>query len=182
MTWLIWQAVYVMMPAYFANMAPVIAQKLGILKKLGTPIDGRKKLGDGLSLFGAHKTWRGIVVAVIAGIFLAGIQFLLSKNAFFSASSPLDYSQFILIGFLLGLGAILGDLLKSFFKRRFRFKDGAPFVPFDQTDFVMGAYALAWPFLPLTFNLFLASLVMSFLLHIFVNHIAYYAGVRKEKW
>jgi CDP-2,3-bis-(O-geranylgeranyl)-sn-glycerol synthase len=43
-----------------------------------------------------------------------------------------------------GLGATCGDSLERPFKRRLGIEPGAPWVPANQLDFVVGALALAW--------------------------------------
>ncbi|MDO8481325.1 MAG: CDP-2,3-bis-(O-geranylgeranyl)-sn-glycerol synthase [Nanoarchaeota archaeon] len=181
---LIAQAIYLLMPAYFANMAPVIAMRAGLLKGLAEPLDGGRKFSDGRALFGSHKTYRGLVCAVLAGMLIALIQSFLLRFAFFAPLSVLPYDFPFLIGFLLGLGAILGDLVKSFFKRRVNLASGRPWVPFDQIDFVLGAYVLLSLFYSafLTASLFWTSLAVSFLLHVLTNHTAFWLGVRREKW
>ena len=83
---------------------------------------------------------------------------------------------------LIGLGALTGDLVKSFFKRRLGFEPGAKFVPFDQTDFVVGALLFIMPIFGLTLKIFFVSLLLSFMLHIIVNHLAFYLRIRNEKW
>ena len=83
-----------------ANGAPVIA-KLILCDRFAMPLDGNRKFIDGKPLFGASKTIRGILVAVVAttaGALLLG----------------LDAG----IGLLVGITAMAGDLLSSFVKRR----------------------------------------------------------------
>ena len=58
--YLILQAPWFMLPAYFANMAPVFCK--GTLSSLAKPINSK--------LFGEHKTWRGIIVAVFFAIII----------------------------------------------------------------------------------------------------------------
>ena len=82
----------------------------------------------------------------------------------------------------MGLGALIGDLIKSFFKRRLGLKPGARFVPFDQTDFVVGALIFIMPIFHVTLEIFFASLLLSFALHIAVNHAAFWLKIRNEKW
>ncbi len=176
---IILQSIYFITPAYFANMAPVIAQKLKILQWSNKPIDRNTKLEDGRPLFGKHKTYRGFIVAIIVGIIITYIQMILYKVPFFKWISITNYSNPLFLGFLLGLGALTGDLIKSFFKRRVNIKSGGRFIPFDQTDFVFGAYIFTFPFYNniLTIQLFISSLIISFLLHIIVNHISFYLGI-----
>ena len=83
---------------------------------------------------------------------------------------------------LMGFGALTGDLIKSFFKRRLGIRPGARFIPFDQTDFVVGALVFIMPVCSLTLKIFIVSLLLSFVLHIIVNHIAFYLRIRNEKW
>ena len=180
---LILQSMYFIVPAYFANMAPVIAKKAKILEKTNRPIDKNKQF-KGKPLFGKNKTYRGFIVAIVAGIILAYVQMFLYNVPFFRWVSILDYSNPLLIGFLLGAGAITGDLIKSFFKRRINMKSGQKFIPFDQTDFVFGAYLFAYPFYHsiITLPLILTSIITSFALHIIANHISFYLNIRNEKW
>jgi CDP-2,3-bis-(O-geranylgeranyl)-sn-glycerol synthase len=181
---LILESIYLVVPAYFANMAPVIANKLKILKHTDTPIDSNIALKDGKPIFGRNKTYRGFIVGIIMGIIAAYIQLFLYNIEFFKSISIIDYSNPILIGFLMGFGAIFGDLIKSFFKRRLKIGSGEKFIPFDQIDFIFGAYILIVPFYyrEISLYLFLSSVIASFFLHIVVNHISFYLGIRKEKW
>ena len=181
---LILQSIYFAIPAYLANMAPVIVKKYRFLESLNKPIDQNMIFVDKKPLFGSHKTYRGLFVAILFGILAAYLQRLLLQIPFFSRISILDYSNPLLIGFLLGLGAILGDLIKSFFKRRVSIQPGKKFIPFDQIDFIIGAFLLAWPFYHsvITISVFIVSVAASFCLHIIVNHTAYFLKIRKERW
>lgn len=182
-TLLLLQSVYFVVPAYFANMAPVLAKKLNLLKKMNFPVDMNATFYR-KPIFGRHKTFRGLIVGITTGIILAYIQTSLYNLSFFKWISITDYSNPFLLGFLLGMGAMLGDLLKSFFKRRIGIPLGRPFIPFDQIDFIIGAYIFVIPFYysVLSLNLVITSIVVSFFLHILVNHVSFYLKVRKEKW
>lgn len=179
---LIIQSFYFALPAYLANMSPVIFDKLKFLKFLKKPIDGGKKLG-GDFIFGANKTWRGLVSAVIFGVLIAGLQALLYNYYFFYNISMVNYPKYyLLFGFLAGLGAILGDLAKSFFKRRLGISSGKSWPVFDQLDFVAGfllfTYWLARPSVDLIAVLFLITLI----LHPLTNTISYLIGFKKVWW
>ena len=176
---LILKAFYFMLPAYFANMAPVIVKNL--FKSTAIPLDFNKTLGN-KPVLGKNKTLRGLIFGILFAIFIAFFQFLLFKNDFLLEISLIDYSNWIVFGFLMGSGAMIGDTIKSFFKRRLSYKPGQPFVPFDQIDFVLGALALTALFFDLTLEIFAGSLLLTFALHITVNHIAFYMKIRSEKW
>ena len=169
---------YLMLPAYFANMAPVIAKKIDFLK---FPIDFNKQLAK-KPIFGKNKTFRGFFFGVIFSMAISGLQFLLYNLGTFRNISFFDYQNWILFGFLMGFGALTGDLVKSFFKRRLDIEPGYRFIPFDQIDFVVGALVFITPIFDLTLKIFLISLILSFILHIIVNHLAFYFKIRNEKW
>jgi CDP-diglyceride synthetase len=83
-----------------ANGTPVIAEKL-LGRFLSYPLDAGKIFIDGQPLFGASKTIRGIIAAVIAT----------------SASAPVLGVTWT-IGSLVAVAAMLGDVISSFIKRR----------------------------------------------------------------
>jgi CDP-2,3-bis-(O-geranylgeranyl)-sn-glycerol synthase len=65
------------------------------------PLDGERVLADGYRLLGNSKTWRGLLVApLVTGL----------------ATVPLALP--VGVGVVIGLTAMLGDLLSSFVKRR----------------------------------------------------------------
>ena len=81
-----------------ANGLPAL---LGLFLGPGRPLDGGRVLGDGRPLFGSTKTVRGVLAALVA-----------TPLAAFVLGLPWQ------IGLLVALGAMLGDLLASFTKRR----------------------------------------------------------------
>jgi CDP-2,3-bis-(O-geranylgeranyl)-sn-glycerol synthase len=169
----IWDAFYLFMPAYFANMAPVIFRKV---RFMDAPMDLGKKW-NGKPIFGSHKTFRGLFFGILLAMIIAYVQFR------FPLGSPLlDYSLWPAIGILMGFGAILGDSVESFFKRRVGIKPGKPWVPFDQIDFTLGALIMI-SFLEFPgWKVAAASIVLSFILHVTVNHIGAFLKIRKNPW
>jgi CDP-2,3-bis-(O-geranylgeranyl)-sn-glycerol synthase len=58
----------------------------------------------------------------------------------------IDYGSYtVLPGFLMGLGALVGDAAKSFLKRQVGIAPGASWLVFDQLDFFVGAYVFVAP-------------------------------------
>lgn len=167
-------ALYFFLPAYFANMCPVIAGKLRL--PLGHPISER--------LLGSHKTWRGFYAGYLGALTILAVQFLIQENQLLGAYILLDYQNINLFGyaFLFGIGAITGDGLKSFFKRRIGIKPGAPWFPFDQLDFVVVALLFLWPFFTLPWQHILALLIATPILHLLVNILAYKLKFKKVWW
>ena len=169
---------YLMLPAYFANMAPVIVKKINFLKY---PVDFGKKLNN-KPIFGKNKTFRGFFFGILFSIVISYLQHIGYSKEFFKTLSFFDYSGWLLFGFLMGFGALSGDLMKSFFKRRFGILPGKKFIPFDQTDFVIGAMIFIIPVFGFDWKIFLVSLFLSLILHIITNHLAFCLKIRSEKW
>ena len=162
-----------MLPAYFANMAPVIVKKINFLKN---PIDFGKTINN-MPVFGKNKTFRGLFFGVLFAVVITYIQFILNDNGIFLSLAIADYSNWLLIGLLMGFGAIIGDLAESFVKRRLSFKSGGSFFPFDQIDFVIGALIFIYPLVKLSITKIAIIILLSIVLHIIVNHVAFYTKV-----
>ena len=169
---------YLMLPAYFANMAPVMVKKINLFV---FPIDFNKQINN-KPVLGKNKTFRGLIFGVIFAIVISYLQFLMYNAGFFRNVSFMNYQNWLLFGFLMGLGTLTGDSVKSFFKRRVNIKPGDKFVPFDQIDFIIGASVFILPVFGLTWKIFFVSLFLSLILDIIVNHLAFYLKIRNEKW
>lgn len=167
-------AIYFFFPAYFANMCPVIAGKLKL--PLGHPISER--------FLGSHKTWRGFYSGYLGALAILALQLFLQRQQLLSPYALLNYENINLFGyaFLFGIGAVTGDALKSFFKRRIGIKPGAPWFPFDQLDFVIVALLFLWPFFTLPWPQILILLIATPILHLLVNILAYKLGLKKVWW
>ncbi len=173
------QCFYLLLPAYFANMAPVMFRNF--FRPLAIPIDNYAYF-RGKPLFGSHKTVRGFVAGVVLAVLIAFVQSLLYSISFFNELSLFDYGNAVVLGVLMGTGALSGDLLKSFIKRRVGIEPGHRFIPFDQIDFVIGALLFSTLLINITWLIALTSITLSFVLHVSTNHIAFWLKIRKEKW
>ena len=169
---------YLMLPAYFANMAPVMVKRVNFL---AYPVDFGREINK-KPVFGRNKTFRGLFFGVLFAVIISYLQFVGHNTEFLRSISFFGYDNWLMFGFLMGIGALIGDLIKSFFKRRAGIKPGNKFIPFDQSDFVIGALIFIMPVFALTWEIFLTSLVLSFVLDILVNHAAFYLKIRNEKW
>jgi CDP-2,3-bis-(O-geranylgeranyl)-sn-glycerol synthase len=169
-------ALFFIFPAYVANAMPVV---LGG----GTPIDLGRKLSDGKPIFGSHKTIRGFIAGVTAGTLVGLAQmFVLQLVAPSDFVLPFHYS--VLVGFVVSLGALLGDLVHSFVKRRINIVEGAPLPIADQLDFVTGAVLLSFLAPPPHLNILTIVIILVITLptHLLTNLIAYLAGIKKTPW
>jgi CDP-2,3-bis-(O-geranylgeranyl)-sn-glycerol synthase len=183
LTLFIVSCVYFFLPAYFANMAPPLAKRAGIFKSLFRPIDGGKRLG-GEPVFGDHKTWLGALAAMSAGFAVFSLQEWLCRFPGFLNISIIDYgaSDACLVALLMPLGTVLGDLGSAFTKRRLKLKPGAKFIPWDQTNYVIGNFIILQPMLNLNLNIWFTLFVLTFFLHVIFNRLGYILGLHKAKW
>ncbi len=189
-------ALWVFLPAYVANMSPVFSAKL--LPWWGKPIDGGRIHKDGARVLGDGKTWRGLVGGGIAGGATALILSYAAAGIFWAAdfgrSAGSHALVIFMVGFLIGLLALVGDAVESYFKRRRGKERGAPWIPFDQLDFVLFGligFALGTPLLAAGWvNTMLWSnwialttiIVGTVGLHLLVNRIGYWIGLKEVPW
>ena len=156
--------IYFMMPAYLAN---VSALSFGG----GKPVDFGRYFIDGRRIIGDGVTWRGLIIGTIIGTFFGFIQGIISGNLW----------EGILIGLFLGGGALIGDACGSFIKRRLRIERGRPAPGLDQLDFVIGALLFASIIVVLPMEMILLIVIITMILHVSANIIAYLIGI-KEVW
>lgn len=168
---LILKSLYFFLPAYIANMSPVLFKWVPILNK---PIH-EKKLGK-------NKTWRGLVIAALIGTLVFWLQKIAYQRGF-TKLALIDYTGFsILLGFLLGTGALIGDLVESYYKRKAGIAPGKPWIPWDQLDFVIGGIVLSFFVYVPPISVVLVLLIFSPLLHIIFNYLGYWLKINKSKW
>jgi len=171
---LVVSSLYFILPVYFANMCPVLFAKAGF--PLGVPVSER--------WFGKNKTWRGLYAGFFGALLIIALQRYLQNIGLFDSYRIIDYMEvnLFLYSFLFGVGSVMGDLIESFFKRRLKIAPGRPFFPFDQIDFVLGAYIFLLPVYILDGRVLVVLLLITPLLHFLTNVIAYFVGLQKEWW
>lgn len=172
-------AIWIMLPAYVPN-------NIAVLAGGGRPIDGGRMLGD-RRLLGDGKTWRGTAVGIGVGIVVA-----LALNAIGTpAGEMIDVSlPTFPVGAIVGLpaGAMLGDILASFLKRRTGRERGAAFPLVDQLDFVVVSLAVTailtweWVVATITLPILVTIFVITPVLHLATNAVAYGLGLKNEPW
>jgi CDP-2,3-bis-(O-geranylgeranyl)-sn-glycerol synthase len=150
-------AIWHYLPAYFANATPVVFGG-------GPPLDGGGNWFDGKPFLGSHKTFRGCVVGVLAGLVIGTIQ-----------ANPMG-------GFAQGIGAILGDLISSFLKRRWDIAPGESSPLLDQLDFIIVAIILSFPFQTSTISEIIAILIITVPIHYLMNYMSWLIKIKKNPW
>ena len=166
-----------MLPAYLPN--PIAALVGG-----GTPIDLGRNFSDGKRLLGDGKTYRGLIIGIFAGIGIGLVQIWVSGAYGWENLPEQTYMSIT----LLATGALLGDLCKSFFKRRLGKERGAKWPIADMYDLVAGALLLVlvvdhgWLFANMTLVIFILILILTPILHRVVNIIGYHFRVKEVPW
>jgi CDP-2,3-bis-(O-geranylgeranyl)-sn-glycerol synthase len=160
-------------------MSPVLVR--GCFGALAMPIDQGRMLW-GKRVLGDHKTWRGLLAGIVAGTVVFEMQRFAYEAEVVRDLALIDYSAHPLVpGLLMGVGAGLGDAVKSFFKRRMDIEPGASWPVFDQLDFFLGAYLfVSFVYAP-PLLLTIASLPVILLGNIASNAVGYWLGF-KETW
>lgn len=178
------EAIWFILPAYIANSSAVIVGG-------GAPVDFGKSF-HGTRIFGDGKTWRGFFGGIFMGTAAGIIMNVVAPETFGDGIA----SPVIILS--LTSGALLGDLLESFFKRRIGKDRGEKWLIADQMDFLLGALFLSFltcivlETLGVTSgNWFLSSfsawhiaflLVFTPLLHYTTNAVGYLAGLKEVPW
>ena len=153
-------AMWFIFPAYCANAAPVIFGG-------GKPMDFGKTFLDGKPFLGAHKTFRGFLAGIIVGTLVGLVQTVLYEQVLFQYGAQFQYS--ILLGFAVSLGALTGDLIESFVKRRLNRSPGSSLPGADQLDFILGAFVFSIPVSPPSLLSALIILLITIPIHLLTN-------------
>ncbi len=147
-----------------ANGAPILARLL-FGQRYQWPVDGSRCFPDGRPLLGPSKTWRGIVAAIVLtppAALLLGIPF--------SA------------GLLLGAGAMAGDVLSSFIKRRLNIRSSGMALGLDQIPEALLPLLLVQQQLRLH-DAELIQLTLAFMaLELVLSRIFYHLHIRKQPY
>ncbi|AMK15718.1 CDP-2,3-bis-(O-geranylgeranyl)-sn-glycerol synthase [Methanobrevibacter olleyae] len=176
-------AIYFMLPAYVANLS-------GLAFGGGTPIDGGKDFHDGSRLIGNGVTWRGFRNGTLLGTSVGLVLGII--GTFYGDLSVLTWGIIdlhvygsviggLILGFLMAFGALFGDAVGSFLKRRIGLKSGESAPIMDQLDFVIGALVLSILVVQISWNLFVIIAIITIILHVGSNSIAYIVGI-KDVW
>lgn len=153
------ETIWLLLPAGFANMAPVFATKYNWFSRLNRPVYER--------LLGAHKTWRGFVIGILFAFIAGYIQYLALRFDSIQAISLVSFASGFdaaLLGAWIGFGGLAGDSIKSFLKRQLKIAPGKPWRPWDQIDLAIGGIVAAAFFVPLTILHVIVAVVATFLI------------------
>ncbi|MDR1820473.1 MAG: CDP-2,3-bis-(O-geranylgeranyl)-sn-glycerol synthase [Methanobrevibacter sp.] len=161
---IILNVIYFLLPAYIANLS-------GLAFGGKNPVDMGKNFSDGNRLIGDGVTFEGFAYGVLFGTIFGAIEGFIAGNMFFGFQ----------IGLLLSFGALAGDAIGSFVKRRFGLSKGKPAPFLDQLDFFIGAILFVSLITYVSVDYIIIGAVLTLILHLSTNTIAYILGI-KDVW
>ena len=159
-----------LIPLYLANSMPAVFGGK-------TPIDLNSRFVDKRRLLGKGKTFRGTIAGILIGSAGAMVVWVL-----FGAQTEPFISSYWLAGIAISLGAVVGDLVKSFFKRRAGIESGKPWPLVDQLDFVAGGYVFALPFFVPTLPELAFVVLFTLFWHVAGNILAFRLKIKRVPW
>lgn len=147
-----------------ANGAPILAENI-LKHRFGRPVDGDLLFIDGKPLLGRSKTIRGLCAALLmagSGAWLMGF--------------PLS------TGLTIGLGAMCGDLLSSFVKRRLGIPSSGMALGLDQIPEVLLPLLLVRREMGLEASDLLAMTLLFFAFELVISRILFRLRIRKQPY
>jgi CDP-2,3-bis-(O-geranylgeranyl)-sn-glycerol synthase len=176
------EALWFFLPAGIANAVPVFAARMPGLKRYKAPLDFGKTY-RGKRVFGANKTWRGLLSGMIVATLIIALQkYLFTRNLWVLELAWFDYrpATIWLLGPLFGAGALLADAAESFFKRQKGVPPGESWFPFDQIDYIIGGCLFSLAVVQLAWTKYLLVLVVWFLMHLASSYIGYLLNLKDK--
>jgi CDP-archaeol synthase len=177
-------ALWTLLPVLGSPLAHAPVLRFDLLRSLKRPIDGGRTLG-GRRILGDNKTWRGAVV-MTAGVEAAALA--LHHSAAYRRRLPAGVraASPALVGALLGVATVAGELPNSFAKRRLGVapgghRGGAAGVALgivDQADFVLAAWLLLAPVHRMSVREAAAAFATVAAVHVPINLVGYAVGAR----
>lgn len=147
-----------------ANGAPILARRL-LDRRLGWPLDGGRVLADGQRLLGKSKTLRGVVSALLL-----------------TPLAALALGETAWLGGLIAAGAMTGDSLSSFLKRRLGRAPSSQALGLDQIPEALLPLLLVRGWRELD-GLTLVGLVVAFLvLELLLSKLLYRLRIRRRPY
>jgi len=172
--------IWFLAPAGFANMAAGVSGK--ILPQFTLPLDLGYKFRN-KRIFGDHKTIRGMLLGTASGCLVYLVQNYLSHNTPILKSIVVaNYLDNYILGVALPTGALLGDAVKSFFKRQFDVPPGKSWFPFDQVDWILGTVLASLVVIRPNIIFVLSTIAVGLILHVLIKFAGYILHLQEEKF
>lgn len=174
---------WLFLPAGVSNAIPALVAK--VFPYFNYPLDFGRTL-KGKRILGDHKTVRGFLLGPLfaQGVYLWQKSYLVDNLPSFSWMGGSSLSLYLNLpigfGFLIGFGALFGDAIRSFFKRRIGLPPGEPWFPFDQIDWVLGASVFASFFIVFDPKVFAEIILLGLVTHVVMRALSYFLRIEKR--
>lgn len=176
-------AFWFFIPAGIANMAPVIVAQIPVLRKMNAPMDFGATL-KGKPLLGPHKTWRGLGAGIIAATLTFWAQQSLVRHLGWFAQQASDHRYLTLsigiAGLAFAVGALGGDAVKSFIKRRKGIASGGVWLPYDLVDHIVGAAIIVAPLVMFDWWVYAIVFCVWAFANLGISYVAYLLKVKER--
>ena len=165
-------------PAGMANTIPPVAAKL--LPNWDWPLDFNQQW-RGQRIFGAHKTFRGVVAGIIASFLIHQLQrYLVSQHESLQGLSINENYYTWWLGPWMGFSALMSDAIKSFLKRQKRIKPGHSWYFWDQADWLIGTILGCYWFIDFQLPFIAGAILLGIVLSLAGHVIGYWLKINKE--
>jgi hypothetical protein len=134
-------------------------------QRFATPLDVDRCFIDGRPLFGRSKTYRGILAALLATGLASGAMGLT-----------------VGLGVLVGAGAMTGDLLSSFLKRRLGMAPSSMALGLDQIPEVLLPLLLVQRQFALSYTEILKMSLLFLVFELLISRILFRLRIRKQPY
>ncbi len=162
---------YVYLPAFLANAAPVVAKNIPGLRGLDRSIYA--------TYMGKNKTWRGFLSGLIVAACFAAAQY--GMAGIIPASLPYaSLLSALQLGLLLGAGALVGDMTESAIKRLIGIPPGNALPYLDGVDYILGAMLFLLPWYTPSLWGVIVLLIIAPLASLLANMTAFAMGWKKQ--
>jgi CDP-archaeol synthase len=177
-------ALWIFLPVLGAPLLHAPVLRWDLVPALKRPLDGGR-MWRGRRILGDNKTWRG-ALCMTSGVVLATLA--LWQWGWWRDQLPdeINGSSPVLVGLLIGLGTVGGELPNSFLKRRLdiapgarlRTPGGVALAPLDQGDLVLGIWVCLLPIWVMPVWLAAIAFVAIAAIHAVLNVVGYAIGAR----
>ena len=131
---------FLFLPTFIGNGLPIVAKNIPFIKKFSTPVSEK--------YLWKNKTYRGFIAWIWWAILTSILQYFLSDFIFIEVVRERyialihTFDMVLYVWILQGVGALWGDAIESFFKRKIWKKPGEAWLFFDGVDYIIGSVAL----------------------------------------
>jgi CDP-diglyceride synthetase len=158
------QLLQILVLLLLANGAPVVAKRI-FGQRYVYPVDANVRFYDGRRLFGSSKTLRGVICALLVT----------------AVAAPLIGLP-VWLGLVIAAGAIAGDLLSSFTKRRLGLPASSRAIPIDQVPESLIPLLACYAALDLTLLDVLVGVLVFLIGELLLSRVLFWLHVRDRPY